>query len=102
VKYHNKEISLTKFTKCIKHKMNRKQSQNRTTVLSSWLELFYLQAVLPEQNDIIPLPTIKNSATPLFALNFAMCSRIPLSGNTVYEPPLAAWREVVWHEVALQ
>jgi hypothetical protein len=46
--------------------MNRKQSQNQTT-LSDWLELFYLQAVLPEQNDIIPLLTIKNSATPLFA-----------------------------------
>jgi hypothetical protein len=43
--------------------MNRKQSQNRTTTLTDWLELFYLQAVLPEQNDIIPLPTIKNSAT---------------------------------------
>jgi hypothetical protein len=31
--------------------MNRKQSQNRTTTLSNRLELFYLQAVLPEQND---------------------------------------------------
>jgi hypothetical protein len=44
--------------------MNRKQSQNRMTALSNWLELFYLQAALLEQNDIIPL---KNSATPLFA-----------------------------------
>jgi hypothetical protein len=35
-----------KFTKCIK------QSQNRTTMLSNWLELFYLKALLPEQNDI--------------------------------------------------
>jgi hypothetical protein len=76
--------------------MNRKESQNRTTTLSDWLELFYLQAVLPEKNDIIPLQTIKNSATMLFALNSAM------SGNTVYKPPLAAWREAVWHEVALQ
>jgi hypothetical protein len=42
--------------------MNRKQSQNRTITLSDWLEVFYLQAVLPEQNYIIPLPTIKNSA----------------------------------------
>jgi hypothetical protein len=47
----------------------------------------YLQVVLPEQNDIIPLPTIKSSTT---------------SGNTVYKPPLVAWREVVWHEAALQ
>jgi hypothetical protein len=47
----------------MKQKMNRKQSQNQMTVLSDWLELFYLQAVMPEQNDIIPLPTIKNSAT---------------------------------------
>jgi hypothetical protein len=30
--------------------MNRKQSQNWMTMLSNWLELFYLQAVLPEQN----------------------------------------------------
>jgi hypothetical protein len=59
--------------------MNRKQSQNQMTTLTDWLELFYLQAVLPEQNDTVPLPTIKNSATPLFALNSA-------------KPPLAAWR----------
>jgi hypothetical protein len=76
--------------------MNRKQSQNRMTTLSNWLELFYLQAVLPEQNDIILLPTIKNSTTLLFALNSAM------SGNTVYKPPLAVWCEEVWHEAALQ
>jgi hypothetical protein len=31
--------------------MNRKQSQTQMTTLSDWLELFYLQAVLPEQND---------------------------------------------------
>jgi hypothetical protein len=58
--------------------MNRKPSQNRTTALSDWLELFYLQAVLPEQNDIIPLLTFKNSATLLFALNSATCSGILL------------------------
>jgi hypothetical protein len=75
--------------------MNRKQSQNWTTTQSDWLELFYLQAVLPEQNYIILLSTIKNSATPLFALNSAM------SGNTVYKPPLAVWCKVVWHEAAL-
>jgi hypothetical protein len=68
----------------MKHKMNRKQSQNWTTTLTDWLELFYLQTLLPEQNDIIPLSTIKNSATPLFALNSAT------SGNTVYKPPLVA------------
>jgi hypothetical protein len=73
-----------KFTKCVKSKMNRKQSQNLTTTLSDWLELFYLHAVLPEQNDIIPLPTIKNSATPLFALNFATCSGIPLRLATMF------------------
>jgi hypothetical protein len=56
-------------------------------MLSNWLELFYLQAVLPEQNDIILLPTIKNSAT---------------SGNTVYKLPLGLWRKAVWHEAALQ
>jgi hypothetical protein len=75
-----------KFTKCVKHKRKRKQSQNLMTTLSDWLEPFYLQAVLPEQNDIIPLPTIKNPITPLFALNSAMY------GNTVYKPPLATWR----------
>jgi hypothetical protein len=64
--------------------MNRKQSQNRTTTPSYWLELFYLQAVLLEQNDIIPLPTIKNSATPLFTLNFAMCSGILLRLATLF------------------
>jgi hypothetical protein len=64
--------------------MNRKQSQNRTTTLGVWLELFYLQAVLPEQNDIIPLLTIKNSATLLFTLNFAMCSGIPLCLATLF------------------
>jgi hypothetical protein len=69
--------------------MNRKQSQNWMITLSDWLELFYLQAVLPEKNDIIPLPTIKKSATLLFALNSAM------SGNTVYKPPLAVWHEAV-------
>jgi hypothetical protein len=53
-------------------------------MLSDWLELFYLQAVLPEQNDIIPLPTIKNSATPLFALNFTTCSRTPLRLATLF------------------
>jgi hypothetical protein len=42
--------------------MNRKQSQNWMTTLSNWLEVFYLQAVLPEQNDIILLLTSKNSA----------------------------------------
>jgi hypothetical protein len=65
--------------------MNRKQSQNWMITLSDWLELFYLQAVLPEQINIIPLLTIKNSAAPLFALNSAM------SGNTVYKPPLVVW-----------
>jgi hypothetical protein len=64
--------------------MNRKQSQNRTATLSDWLELFYLQAVLLEQNDIIPLPTIKNSATLLFALNFATCSGILLRLATLF------------------
>jgi hypothetical protein len=64
--------------------MNRKQSQNQITTLSDWLELFYLQTVLPEQNDIIPLPTIKNSATPLFALNFATCSGILLHLATLF------------------
>jgi hypothetical protein len=52
--------------------MNRKESQNRMTTLTDWLELFYLQAVLPEQNDIILLPAIKNFARPLFALNSAV------------------------------
>jgi hypothetical protein len=66
--------------------MNRKQSQNWMTTLADWLELFYLQAVLPEHNDIIPLPPIKNSATQLFALNSAT------PGNTVYKLPLAAWQ----------
>jgi hypothetical protein len=75
--------------------MNRKQSQNQTTMLSVWLELFHLQAVFPEQNDIVPLPTIKNSATPLFALNSAT------SGNTVYKLPVAVWRKV-WYETVLQ
>jgi hypothetical protein len=56
------------------------------TTLSNWLELFYLQAVLPEQNYIILQLTIKNST----------------SGNTVYKLPLAAWNEVVWYEAALQ
>jgi hypothetical protein len=66
--------------------------------LSNWLELFYLQAVLPEQNGIIPLLTKIPllSATLLFALNSAM------SGNTVYKPPLAALRKAVWHETVLQ
>jgi hypothetical protein len=65
-------------------------------MLSDWLELFYLQAVLPEQNDIIPLPTVNNSTTPLFALNFAP------SGDTVCKPPLVVWRKAVWHEVVMQ
>jgi hypothetical protein len=76
--------------------MNRKQSQNQTTTLSDWLELFHLQAVFPEQNDIIPPPTIKNSATPLFALNSTT------TDNTVYKLPLVVWHEVVWHEAGLQ
>jgi hypothetical protein len=76
--------------------MNRKQSPNRMATLSDWLKLFYLQTVLPEQNDTTALPTIKNSATLLFALNSAT------SCNTVYKLPLAAWCEVVWHEAALQ
>jgi hypothetical protein len=53
-------------------------------MLSDWLEWFYLQAALPEQNYIILLPTIKNSATPLFALYFAMCSGIPLHLATLF------------------
>jgi hypothetical protein len=64
--------------------MNRKQSQSRTTTVIDWLELLYLQALLPEQNYIIPLPTIKNSATPLFALNFGKCSGIPLLLATLF------------------
>jgi hypothetical protein len=53
------------------------------TTLTNWLELFYLQAVLPEQNDIIPLPTIKTSATLLFALSSAVwqhCIQVATSG----------------------
>jgi hypothetical protein len=61
----------------------QKKSRNQTTTLSNWLKL-YLQAVLPEQNDIIPLPTIKNFATLLFALNFATCSGIPLRLETLF------------------
>jgi hypothetical protein len=57
--------------------MNRKQSQNQMTMLSNWMELFYLQVVLPEQNSIFLLSTIKNSATLLFALNSTT------SGNTL-------------------
>jgi hypothetical protein len=54
--------------------MNRKQSQNWMTTLTDWLELFYLQEVLPEQNDTIPLLTIKNSATLHYtALCFKFC-----------------------------
>jgi hypothetical protein len=66
--------------------------------ISNLLELFYLQTVLPEQNDIIPLPTKITllSATPLFALNSAT------SGNTVHKPSLAALCEAVWHETVLQ
>jgi hypothetical protein len=52
-------------------------------MLGTWLELFYLQAVLPEQNDF-PRPTIKNSATLLFALNFATCDGIPLHLATLF------------------
>jgi hypothetical protein len=48
-----------------KTQSEQKTNQNQTTTLSDWLQLFYLQAVLPEQNDIKPLPTIKNSATLL-------------------------------------
>jgi hypothetical protein len=59
--------------------MHKTQNEQNTKpkpddYVSNWLELFYLQAVLPEQNDVILLPTIKNSATPLFAT----CSGIPL------------------------
>jgi hypothetical protein len=86
--------------------MNRKQSQNQMTMLSDWLQLFYLQAVLPKQNNIIPPPTIKNSITLCYT---ALCFKFhymqrnsATSGNTVYKPPLVAWHEVVWHEVALQ
>jgi hypothetical protein len=43
--------------------MNRKPRQNWTTTLSDWLELFYLQVLLPEKNYIILQLTIKNSAT---------------------------------------
>jgi hypothetical protein len=54
--------------------MNGNQSQNRMPPLRDWLELFYLQAVLPEQNYLIPLPTIKNSATLHYtALCFKFC-----------------------------
>jgi hypothetical protein len=67
--------------------MNKKQSQNQTTALSDWLEPFYLQAVLPEQNDVIPLPTIKNSPTSLFDLNFTTCSGILLRLATLLTSP---------------
>jgi hypothetical protein len=33
--------------------MNRKQSKTRTTTLREWPELFYLQALFPEQNDTV-------------------------------------------------
>jgi hypothetical protein len=86
--------------------MNRKKIQNQTTKLSYRLELFYLQAVLPEQNDIIPLPTINNSITLCYN---ALCSKFryvqqnsTTFGNTVYKLPLVAWRKAVWHEAALQ
>jgi hypothetical protein len=63
--------------------MRKMQSEQKTkpklkTTLSDWLELFCLQAVLPEENDVLPLPTVKNFATLFFALNFAACSEIPL------------------------
>jgi hypothetical protein len=68
--------------------MNRKPSQNRTTTLSDWLELFYLQALLPEQNDIIPQLTIKNSAIfryTALCFKFRYMQRNSVtSGNTVY------------------
>jgi hypothetical protein len=50
------------------------EKTNRMIMLTVWLELFYLQAVLPKQNDIILLPTIKNSATLHYtALCFKFC-----------------------------
>jgi hypothetical protein len=68
--------------------MNRKPSQNRTSTLSNWLELFYLQILLPEQNDIIPQLTIKNSATfryTALCIKFRYMQRNSvMSGNTVY------------------
>jgi hypothetical protein len=52
------------------------------TTLSDWLELFYLQAVLPEQNYIILLPTIKSSATPEFLIVCGATSSVARS-NTI-------------------
>jgi hypothetical protein len=77
--------------------MNRKQSQNWTTTLSDWLELFYLQAVLTEQNNTIP--TIKNSATLHYTTLYFKFHYVQrnsaMSGNTVHKPLLAVWREAV-------
>jgi hypothetical protein len=78
--------------------MGKTQNEQKTkpkldATLSDWLELFYLQAVLPEQNDTIPLPTIKHSATLRYN---ALCFKFryvqrnsATSGNTVYKLPLA-------------
>jgi hypothetical protein len=80
--------------------MNRKQSQNRTTTLSDWLELFYLQAVLPEQNDILPLLTIKNSTTLHYtALCFKFCY---VWQHCLQAATSGVAYEAVWHKVALQ
>jgi hypothetical protein len=67
-----------------KTRNEQKTKPKLKTKPSDWLELFYLQAVLPEQNDTIPLPTIKNSPTLLFALNFAACSVAVLCLATLF------------------
>jgi hypothetical protein len=73
--------------------MNRKHSQDWMTMLSDWLELFYLQAVLPEQNDIIPIPTTKNSTTLCYTalcFTFHYEQQNPATyGSTAYKLPLA-------------
>jgi hypothetical protein len=52
---------------------NEQKTKPKPDNYADWLELFYLQAVLPEQNYIIPLPAIKNSTTRYTALCFKFC-----------------------------
>jgi hypothetical protein len=87
--------------------MHKTQNEQKTKPnlddYTKWrLELFSLQAVLPEQNDIILLPTIKNSATlrytavlnPAHAVEFCYVWQHCLQAATSIK--------VIWHEAALQ
>jgi hypothetical protein len=69
-------------------------------MISERLELFYMQAVLPDQNDTTQIPIIKISATLRY---IALCFKFHYIWQHCLQAATSGMvHEAVWHEVAFQ